>query len=57
MNKAIFKQANTYIALTNLFLGLFFIFQEEKLAKFAGFVWLLSFIFNLFIANRMANKQ
>lgn len=57
MNKAMFKQINTYTALISFFLGLFYIFQEGTLTKFAGCVWFLSFIFNLFIANRKVKKK
>lgn len=39
MNKEIFKQPNFYIAITNFFLGFFYIFQEGSLARFTSFIW------------------
>ncbi|WP_313467070.1 hypothetical protein [Carnobacterium sp.] len=57
MNKAIFKQINTYTALISFFLGFFYIFQEGTLTKFAGCIWFLSCMLNVFIAYRRAKKQ
>lgn len=57
MNKAIFKQINTYTAFISFFLGLFYIFQEGTLTKFVGCIWFLSCMLNVFIAYRRAKKQ
>ncbi|SEL34131.1 hypothetical protein SAMN04488700_0376 [Carnobacterium iners] len=57
MKKAIFKQPFFYIALLNFILALAFIFQDGLLARLASFVWFLSFLLNLYNANKAVHKK
>ena len=57
MNKAIFKQSFFYLAVLNFILALVFISQSSLLAHFASFVWFLSFLLNLYRANKAVHKK
>ncbi|MDN6291417.1 MAG: hypothetical protein L0J63_14230 [Tetragenococcus koreensis] len=57
MNKTILKQPFFYIALLNFILAIVFIFQDSLLARLASFVWFLSFLLNLYNANKAVHKK
>ncbi|SEL40120.1 hypothetical protein SAMN04488700_2468 [Carnobacterium iners] len=57
MNETILKQPFFYIALLNFILAIVFIFQDSLLARLVSFVWFLSFLFNLYNANKAVHKK
>lgn len=57
MNKTILKQPFFYIALLNFILAIVFVFQDSLLARLASFVWFLSFLLNLYNANKAVHKK